>query len=106
MDDQTAKDQPQLVTVKRINSTYKRNPSNTSTTSLQDDQMLPSTPPPLPTHMEKHGSQSSLQTSSARSSISNIFKVNNFFHLINSMFIFYSQLINELNDRILIMESL
>jgi hypothetical protein len=78
MDDQTAKDHPQLVTVKRINSIYKRNPSNTSTTSLQDDQMV-STPSPLPTNMEKHGSQSSLQTSSARSSISNIFKVNNLF---------------------------
>ena len=79
MDDQTAKDHPQLVTVKRINSIYKRNPSNTSTTSLQDDQMIASSPPPLPPNMNKHGSQSSLQTSSARSSISNIFKVNNLF---------------------------
>jgi len=65
MDDHTSKDQPQLVTVKRINS-YKRNSSNNSTTSLQDDQVIPS-------HMDKHGSQSSLQ-----SSITNIFRVNYF----------------------------
>ncbi len=70
MDDHNTKDQPQLVTVKRINSMYKQNPSNNSTTSLQDDQLISSSP----SHMDKHGSQSSLQTS-----ISNIFKVNSFF---------------------------
>jgi len=66
MDDHTSKDHPQLVTVKRINSIYKQNPSNDSITSLQDDQIVPS-------NMDKRGSQSSLQTS-----ITNIFRVNYF----------------------------
>jgi hypothetical protein len=70
MDDHTSKDQPQLVTVKRINSVYKQNPSNNSTTSLQDDQMIASSSP----NIDKHGSQNSLQTS-----ITNIFRVNHFF---------------------------
>jgi len=70
MDDHTSKDQPQLVTVKRINSVYKQNPSNNSTTSLQDDQMIASSS----SNIDKHGSQNSLQTS-----ITNIFRVNHFF---------------------------
>ncbi|CAF1530944.1 unnamed protein product [Rotaria sp. Silwood1] len=59
-DHTTTKDHPQLVTVKRIDSSYKENSTNNSTTSLQDDQIIPTSPPPLPT--------------STRSSISNIFK--------------------------------
>ncbi len=64
MDDHTSKDQPQLVTVKRINSIYTQNPSNNSTTSLQDDQISSLSQ----TNIDKHASQSSLQTS-----ISNIY---------------------------------
>lgn len=75
LDDHTTKDQPQLVTVKRINSIYKQNPSNNSTTSLHDDQIIASSPP---TTMDKHDSQNSLHTPSTLSHISNIFKVNNF----------------------------
>jgi hypothetical protein len=78
MDDHPHKDHPQLVNVKRINSTYKRSPSNNSTTSLQDDQII-ATSPPITTR-DKSGSQTSLQTpSSTRSSISNIFKVSHLF---------------------------
>jgi hypothetical protein len=65
IDEQTTKDQPKLVTVKRINSIYKQNSSTNSNTSLQDDQVIPLSP----TNLDKHGSPSSLQTS-----ITNIFK--------------------------------
>lgn len=60
MDEQSTKDQPQLVTLKRISSIYKQN----SSPSNQEEQIIPS-------HIEKHGSQSSLS-----SSITNIFRVN------------------------------
>jgi hypothetical protein len=94
MDDHTSKDHPQLVTVKRINSIYKQNPSNDSITSLQDDQIVPS-------NMDKRGSQSSLQTS-----ITNIFRVNYFLIcFFYSLIIFFSShLINEINDKVLIVK--
>jgi hypothetical protein len=72
IDEQTTKDQPKLVTVKRINSIYKQNSSTNSNTSLQDDQVIPLSP----TNLDKHGSPSSLQTS-----ITNIFKVNHHFYM-------------------------
>ena len=80
LDEHAAKDQPQLVTVKRINSTYKQSSSNNSNSSLQDDQMIASSPPSsLSTSVDKRDSQSSLHTPSTLSHFSNIFKVN-YFH--------------------------
>ncbi|CAF4314558.1 unnamed protein product, partial [Adineta steineri] len=73
LDDHNTKDQPQLVTVKRINSTYKQNPSNNSLSSIQDEHIA-SSPPPLPSPIDKRGSQSSLQMPSTLAQISNIFK--------------------------------
>lgn len=93
MDEQSStKDQPQLVTVKRINSVYKQNPSH----SMPDDRIMPS-------NIDKHGSQNSLQ-----SSITNIFRVNSsFYWFIQIKYFFYSShLINEINDKILIMEKI
>ncbi|CAF1047410.1 unnamed protein product [Adineta ricciae] len=75
LDEHAAKDQPQLVTVKRINSTYKQSSSNNSNSSLQDDQMIASSSPSaLSTSVDKRDSQSSLHTPSTLSHISNIFK--------------------------------
>ncbi len=77
MDDHTNKDHPQLVNIKRIDSIRKKNSSNNSTISLQDDQISSSPPTIRVSSMNKSGSQTSLQTiSSTRSSISNLFKVN------------------------------
>ena len=68
VEEQTTKDPPKLVTVKRINSSYKQNPSTNSTTSLQDEQVIASASS-SPT-LEKRGSQNTLHTS-----ITNMFKV-------------------------------
>ncbi len=76
MNDHTVKDHPQLVNIKRIHSIHKQNSSTSSTTSLQDEQISTSPPTNPMATMNKSGSQTSLQTtSSARSSLSNIFKV-------------------------------
>ncbi|CAF0821417.1 unnamed protein product [Rotaria sordida] len=73
LNDHTTKDQPQLVTVKRIDSLYKQNSPNNSITSLHDDQIIAPIPPALPPTIDKNDSQTNLYTST-RSSISNLFK--------------------------------
>lgn len=64
LDDQTTKDQPKLVTVKRLDSNYKQDPSTTSITSLADDPSVPPSPPIV----DKHN-HSTMPTS-----LTNIFK--------------------------------
>ncbi|CAF1233926.1 unnamed protein product [Adineta steineri] len=65
------KDHPQLVNIKRIHSIKKQS----STISLNDDQ-IPISPSPLPSSsVTKSSSQTSLQTSSARSSFSSLFRL-------------------------------
>ena len=92
--------------IKRIDSIHRQNPSNNSTMSLHDEQ-ISSSPPTNPfSSMDKSDSQMSLGTSpSARSSLSNIFKVNRqqndslMNNALSSPWIFLRNI--ELNDRIL-----
>ncbi|CAF4996087.1 unnamed protein product, partial [Rotaria socialis] len=65
--------QPQLVNLKRIDSTPVPNSASNTITPVQDEQTVASSPPLLPNDLDKHGSQSSLQ-SSTLTSFSNIFK--------------------------------
>ncbi|CAF2134312.1 unnamed protein product [Rotaria magnacalcarata] len=73
LNDQPSKDQPQLVNLKRIDSTPIPNSASNTITPVQDEQTIASSSSLLPRALDKHGSQSSLQ-SSTLTSFSNIFK--------------------------------
>ncbi|CAF3757449.1 unnamed protein product [Rotaria socialis] len=70
------KDHPQLVNIKRIQSTYQTNSPSNSTISSHDEQMSSSPPATTGRPINKSASQTSLQTTaSALSSLTNIFKL-------------------------------
>ncbi|CAF2087571.1 unnamed protein product [Rotaria magnacalcarata] len=70
------KDHPQLVNIKRIQSTYQTNSPSNSTLSSHDEQMSSSPPATTGRPINKSASQTSLQTTaSALSSLTNIFKL-------------------------------